>query len=72
MAGLRGHVSTQRKEARVSACCAGLGTHMDDVLQQMDAVLTGHGTVQLHVPDIHIPFRAGGCQLVHRPQLFFF
>ena len=30
---------------------------MDDVLQQMDAVLSGRGTVQLHVPGICIPPR---------------
>ena len=44
---------------------------MDDVLQHLDAVLHGHGTAQLHVPRICTPPRAGGCQLVHRPQLTF-
>ena len=46
-------------------------THVDGVLQRMDAVLPGRGTVRRHVPGICIPPRAGGCQLVHRPQLIF-
>ena len=46
-------------------------TSVDDVLQHMDAVLPGRGTVRRHVPGICIPPRAGGCQLVHRPQLIF-
>ena len=40
-------------------------THVDDVLQHMDAVLPGRGPVRRHVPGICIPPRAGGCQLVH-------
>ena len=40
---------------------------MNDVLQHMDAVLLGHGTVQFHVPSIFPP-RAVGCKLVHRPE----
>ena len=42
---------------------------MDDVLQHLDAALHGHGTAQLHVSRICTLPRAGGCQLVHRPQL---
>ena len=41
---------------------------MNNVLQHMDAVLPGHGTVELHVPGPFIPPRACGCLLVHRPE----
>ena len=37
------------------------------VLQHMDAVLPGHGTVELHMPGTDIPPWAGGCQLVNGP-----
>ena len=62
------------QNARVSACrwqdfVTTHRTHMDDVLQHLDAALHGHGTAQLHVPGICTLPRAGGCQLVHRPQL---
>ena len=45
---------------------------MDDVLQHMDVVLPGYGTVPLHVSSTCIPPRTPGrCHLVHCPQLAF-
>ena len=35
---------------------------------RMDAILHGHGTVELHEPNACIPWWEGGCQLVHLPE----